>query len=107
MSQSELERVEGISDWSELRGLCEKLSIAVRNGKTSAIPEDVITRLLTISTLLFHAASHENRRPMPAFEPESPITATAVVVTVSAMLRAAELNSFDLAMWFTARPPEY
>ena len=106
MSQSETDGVEGISDWNELSGMCEKLSIAVRNGKTSSIPADVITCLLTVSTLLFHTASHESRRQIPAFDSDAPVTATAVVVTVSAMLRAAELNSFDLAMWFTALPPE-
>lgn len=106
MSQSELEGAESIIDGEELLRLCDKLSTAVTTGRVSSIPDDVITRLLTVSTLLFHAATHEHRRQVAAFDSTTTMTATAVVVTVSAMLRAAELNSFDLAMWFTGRPPE-
>ncbi len=37
--------------------------------------------------------------PLPAFPAEAAVTATEVMVTVSAMLKAVNLQVFELGMW--------
>jgi len=41
----------------------------------------------------------ERDGPLPAFPADMPVTATEVMVTVSAMLKAANLQLFELGMW--------
>jgi hypothetical protein len=48
---------------------------------------------------LYAAKSEDAPEELPPVAPEA-VTATDVVVTVSAMVRAAGLNLFDLSMWF-------
>ncbi|MCY4551984.1 MAG: hypothetical protein OXC28_26925 [Defluviicoccus sp.] len=78
---------------------------ALDDGATGAIPDEMVQRLLTAGTRLFaNKVEMEDRVFRPFVAPES-ATATDVVVTVTEMLHAANLNTFDLAMWFRRPRP--
>ena len=72
---------------------------ALNDGTTDQISDEVVQRLLTAGTRLFaNKVEMEDRFFLPFTSPEA-TTATDVVVTVSDMLRAVNLNTFDLSMW--------
>ncbi len=78
---------------------------ALDDGTTEAIPDEMVQRLLTAGTRLFaNKVEMEDRVFLPFVSAES-ATATDVVVTVTEMLHAANLNTFDLAMWFRRPRP--
>lgn len=79
---------------------------ALADGKTEDISDETVQRLLTAGTKLFaNKVEMEDRFFLPFTSTEA-ATATDVVVTVSEMLRAANLNTFDLAMWFRRPRPD-
>lgn len=79
---------------------------ALAEGATESISDETVQRLLTAGTLLFaNKLEMEDRFFLP-FTSREAATATDVVVTVSEMLRAANLNTFDLAMWFRRPRPD-
>ena len=78
---------------------------ALDDGATEAIPDEAVQRLLTAGVRLFaNKVEMEDRVFLPFVSAES-ATATDVVVTVTEMLHAANLNTFDLAMWFRRPRP--
>lgn len=78
---------------------------ALDQGTTEAIPDEVVQRLLTAGARLFaNKVEMEDRVFLPFVSTDS-ATATDVVVTVTEMLHAANLNTFDLAMWFRRPRP--
>ncbi len=78
---------------------------ALNDGTTDQISDETVQRLLTAGTRLFaNKVEMEDRFFLPFTSPEA-ATATDVVVTVSDMLRAVNLNTFDLAMWFRRPRP--
>ncbi len=78
---------------------------AHNDGTTEKISDETVQRLLTAGTRLFaNKVEMEDRFFLPFTSPEA-TTATDVVVVVSDMLRAVNLNTFDLAMWFRRPRP--
>ena len=78
---------------------------ALNDGTTDQISDEVVQRLLTAGTRLFaNKVEMEDRFFLPFTSPEA-TTASDVVVTVSDMLRAVNLNTFDLSMWFRRPRP--
>ena len=78
---------------------------ALDDGVTDAVPDEMVQRLLTAGVRLFaNKVEMEDRVFLPFVTAES-ATATDVVVTVTEMLHAANLNTFDLAMWFRRPRP--
>ena len=69
-------------------------------GHVEEVPDELISRLLEVTTTMFRLATHDGGRDIPAFSENSTIAATSVVVTVSAMLRSVGMNPFDLSLWF-------
>ena len=99
----------GASDLGALDAATETaLAIAEKaldDGATEAIPDEAVQRLLTAGVRLFaNKVEMEDRVFLPFVSAES-ATATDVVVTVTEMLHAANLNTFDLAMWFRRPRP--
>jgi hypothetical protein len=79
---------------------------ALRDGETENIPDETVQRLLTAGTRLFaNKVEMEERFFSPYTGPEA-VTATDVVMTCSDMLRAVNLSTFDLAMWFQRPRPD-
>ncbi len=77
---------------------CAKIKAQSAAGQIDDIPDAAIAALMSTATLVYSTATHEQGRRIQPFS-SSDVTATSVVVTVKAMLQAADLSSFDLAMW--------
>lgn len=88
---------------TSLMQLCAKIRQADASGHTENIPDEVVSALLSTATMLYARATHEDGRAIAPFVDRG-ISATSVVVTVKAMLQAAGLSSFDLAMWSNRVP---
>jgi hypothetical protein len=103
MSSSEADR--GDLNAAATRAL-EIVEQALRDGETEDIPDETVQRLLTAGTKLFaNKVEMEERFFSPYTGPEA-VTATDVVMTCSDMLRAVNLSTFDLAMWFQRPRPD-
>jgi hypothetical protein len=72
---------------------------ALSAGDRSAIPSHELARVMTAATKLYAARAESEGTPAPPLTTEA-VTPTEVVVVVSEMLRAVNLNLFDLAMWY-------
>ena len=84
----------------------EDAEAALTRGETEGISDETVQRLLTAGTRLFaNKVEMEDRFFSPYTGPEA-VTATDVVMTCSDMLRAVNLSTFDLAMWFQRPRPE-
>ena len=79
---------------------------ALMRGETEGISDETVQRLLTAGTKIFaNKVEMEERFFSPYIGPEA-VTATDVVMTCSDMLRAVNLSTFDLAMWFQRPRPD-
>ena len=89
------------------RAIYKAVLEAVEAGETQKFSEETVQQLMTAAVKLFAAkVEQEDRFFSPLLGPGSLVTPTDVVVTVSEILRAVNLNTFDLAMWFNRpRPP--
>lgn len=69
------------------------------NDETADVSDETVQALLTAGARLYaRKVDVEGRRFSPVSEP-GVMNATDVAVTVTALLQAADLNLFDLAMW--------
>ena len=65
-----------------------------------APPSDAdIQAMLAKAVRLYAERAAERDQPLPPFPADATMTATEVVVTVSAMLKAVNLQVFELGMW--------
>ncbi len=106
MSLSNLEASE-IDSAEAAQAIFEAALEAVEAGETQKFSEETVQQLMTAAVKLFAAkVEQEDRFFSPVLGPGEVVTPTDVVVTVSEILRAVNLNTFDLAMWFNRpRPP--
>ncbi len=79
---------------------------ALDAGETETIPDETVQRLLTAGTRLFANKVEMEERFFSPYTGAEDVTATDVVMTCSDMLRAVNLSTFDLAMWFGRPRPE-
>jgi len=101
MSGSEAETLEAAAT-----AALEAAEAALANDTTGEVSDLAVQRLLTAGTRLFaRKAELENRYFPPLTSPDA-ATATDVAVTVTDLLRAVNLNTFDLAMWSTRPRPD-
>ena len=78
---------------------CAAARGALRRGEPDAISDKALQRVLTAAVKLY-AAKVERRGHEVAPFPPNTVTATETVVTACGMIRAADLNMFDVAIWF-------
>jgi len=78
---------------------CDAVTAALQRGEPDTIPEDALRRVLTAAVKAYAAKVEAADGELAPFEAGS-VTATETAVTACAMIRAAELNPFDIAMWF-------
>ena len=87
-----------------IEGCLAALQAALADARHEGVCDRDLRRLLTAAVRLY-AARAAAREIYPAPVAVGELTATDVVVTVSEMIRAVDLNLFDLSMWFNrARP---
>jgi hypothetical protein len=76
---------------------------ALRRGEPDAISDDLLRKTLAAAVKVY-AAKAERRGGALAPFADGEVTATESVVAACALIRAADLNMFDVAMWFHRAP---
>ena len=84
--------------------VCVEARRTIEEGATPSFPEEAVQSLMTAAVKLFAAKVEAEERFFSPFL-EGSVTATDVVVAASEMLRAVNLSTFDLAMWFAKSRP--
>ncbi|MFV0375154.1 hypothetical protein [Microbacterium sp.] len=80
-------------------GLTSLADEVVEQRKGAEIDDAVIADVLAVSARLFQAKTDRvGKRPWP-IRPDQ-LTATETVVLVNALLDAADVNLFDMAIWY-------
>jgi hypothetical protein len=82
---------------------CAAASDALKRGEPDAISDKTLQQVLTAAVKVYAAKVERRGHDVVPF-PQHAVTATETVVTACAMIRAADLNMFDVAIWFH-RPP--
>ncbi|MGB7102579.1 MAG: hypothetical protein WBD95_27935 [Xanthobacteraceae bacterium] len=72
---------------------------ALDRGDPDAIADGMLQNVLAAAVKCYAAKVERRGTELEPF-PEGAITATETVVAACAMIRAADLNIFDVAMWF-------
>jgi hypothetical protein len=76
---------------------------ALQRGEPDAIPDETLHEVLAAAVRVY-AAKAERRGGYAKPFAEGAVTATEAVVAACGMIRAADLNPFDVAMWFHRLP---
>jgi hypothetical protein len=76
---------------------------ALTRGEPDAIPDEALHRVLAAAVRVFAAKAEQRGGDVRPFADDA-VTATETVVAVCAMIRAADLSPFDVAMWFHRLP---
>ncbi len=84
---------------------CALAEEAVRSGSLDLVPDEVLQRVLSAAVRLYTAKSEGRPRELAPFG-EQPVNATEAVTAICAIMRAANLNFFDLQMWYRRAPDE-
>ena len=82
---------------------CAAARDALKRGEPDAISDEALQDVLTAAVKVY-AAKVERRGHDVAPFANGTVTATETVVTACGLIRAADLNMFDVAIWFH-RPP--
>ncbi len=101
MSGSDAQQLE-----SAAAAALEAAEAVLANGATAEVSDLAVQRLLTAGTRLFAAKAEQENRSFPPLTGPDAATATDVAVTVTDLLRAVNLNTFDLAMWSNRPRPD-
>jgi len=72
---------------------------ALRSGMLEQVPDATLERVMTAAVRLYAAKADSENSTVRPVTPEG-VTPTDVVVTVSALIRTAGLNLWDVSMWF-------
>ena len=78
---------------------CAAAESALKRGDPAAISDALLRRVLTAAVKIYAAKVEAADSEIAPFEGNA-VTATETVVAACAMIRAADLNLFDMAMWF-------
>jgi hypothetical protein len=78
---------------------CASVDEALRAGKPEAIADEHLQRVLSAAVRLYAAKSEDRAEELAPFG-ERPVNATEAVTAICAIMRAADLNFFDLQMWY-------
>jgi hypothetical protein len=82
---------------------CTAARDALKRGEPDAISDKTLQQVLTAAVKVYAAKVERRGHDVLPF-PQHAVTATETVVAACAMIRAADLNMFDVAIWFH-RPP--
>jgi len=82
---------------------CTAARDALKRGEPDAISDKTLRQVLTAAVKVYAAKVERRGHDVVPFMPDA-VTATESVVTACGLIRAADLNMFDVAIWFH-RPP--
>jgi methyltransferase-like protein len=101
MSSSDAEEFEKLA-----KRALEIAERALESENTAEISDEAVQNLLTAGARLFTRKTEMEDRVFLPFVSTQACTATDVCQTTSEMLRAVNLNTFDLTMWYSRPRPE-
>jgi hypothetical protein len=84
---------------------CAQVEDALRDGAPDAVADAVLQRVFSAAVRLYAAKSEGRTRELAPFG-DRPVNATEAVTAICAIMRAADLNFFDLQMWYRRAPEE-
>jgi hypothetical protein len=73
----------------------------LNEGSTEQVSAEAVQKLLTAGAKLYCRKLTEEDEYFPPFREQDVVTATEAVVAIAEMMRAADLNTFDLSMWMS------
>jgi hypothetical protein len=78
---------------------CAAARAALKRGEPDAISDKTLQQVLTAAVKIYAAKVERRGYDVVPF-PQHAVTATETVVTACGIIRAADLNMFDVAVWF-------
>ena len=78
---------------------CAAARDALKRGEPDAISDQTLQQVLTAAVKVYAAKVERRGHDVVPF-PRHAVTATETVVTACGIIRAADLNMFDVAIWF-------
>jgi hypothetical protein len=78
---------------------CSQVDDALELGKPETVSDESLQRVLSAAVRLYAAKSEDRARELAPFG-DKPVNATEAVTAICAIMRAADLNFFDLQMWY-------
>ena len=78
---------------------CARAREALKRGTPDTITDKALQQVLTAAVKIYAAKVERRGHDVPPFTPGT-VTATETVVTACGLIRAADLNMFDVAIWF-------
>jgi hypothetical protein len=78
---------------------CTRAREALKRGTPDSITDKALQQVLTAAVKIYAAKVERRGHDVAPFTSGS-VTATETVVTACGMIRAADLNMFDVAIWF-------
>jgi hypothetical protein len=78
---------------------CASAEDALQRGKPDAVSDENLQRVLSAAVRLYAAKAEDRTQELPPFG-DKPVNATEAVTAICAIMRAADLNFFDLQMWY-------
>lgn len=88
-----------------LRGVCARLAKDGASGSVEEVSDENLSKLIGAALGLF-VARVEGGRSVPPFDTDTELTATDVLIVVSALLDAVNLETFELALWQSFGAPQ-
>jgi hypothetical protein len=79
-------------------GFVEAADRALESGDRDTISEAELARVITLAVRLYAARAEATDSFPPPIEADK-VTATAIVIMITEMMHAANLNMFDLNIW--------
>jgi uncharacterized protein (DUF2252 family) len=90
------------ADTRDLVDTAEQLAASLNGwiaaGRAGALPNETMRHLMAALVKVYAAKFDEGQRPV-LLDAESDVSATAVLVTASALMKASNLEIFELGMW--------
>jgi hypothetical protein len=90
------ETAQGLADTAEWLAL--SLNGLTTTGQAGAFPDETMRQLMAALVKLYAAKFDEGQRPA-LLDAGSDVSATAVLVMTSALMKASNLEIFELGMW--------
>ena len=84
---------------------CAAVDQALSAGKPETVADESLQRVLSAAVRLYAAKAEDRPRELPPFG-DKQVNATEAVTAICAIMRAADLNFFDLQMWYRRAPHE-
>jgi hypothetical protein len=78
--------------------LAASLNTALAAGQAGAFPDEAMRQLATALVKVYATKFDEGQRPV-LLAADAGVSATAVLVTTSALMKASNLEIFELGMW--------